>query len=164
MNNRTMFFGFFLGTIFFLSSSDLNAQKSEVTISSLLHEMVDREKITQFPPSNYLSKQASSYNRESVSPDLPGWFADSDGVSFVRTEENNGEKEWVLMEDFGPGVITKIWAVCFYYGLDNTTGANVNIYLDGNPKPVISTNFFDLVQGKDFIKPPFADVTKWVKF
>ncbi len=145
--------------IFISSTTGINAQEEEVNITSLLKEMVDREKITQFPSSNYQSKQASSYNRESVSPDLPGWFADSDGVSYVRMEDNNGKKEWVLMEDFGPGVITKIWAVCFYYGLDNTIGANVNIYLDGNPKPVISTNFFDLVQGKDFIKPPFADVS-----
>ncbi|GGW39567.1 hypothetical protein GCM10007383_25410 [Arenibacter certesii] len=137
----------------------LYAQETEVNITTLLEEMVDRDLITQFPTSNYKSKQASSYNRESVSPDLPGWFADSDGVSYIRTEELNGKKEWVLMEDEGPGVITKIWAVAFYYGLDNTLGANINIYLDGNPEPVISTNFFDLVKGNDFVQPPFADET-----
>ena len=152
MNNRATLFGFLLSIIYLISSAGLNAQEDEVNISSLLKEMVDREKITQFPTINYQSKQASSYNRESVSPDLPGWFADSDGVSYERVEELNGKKEWVLMEDLGPGVITKIWAVCFYYGMDNTEGANINIYLDGNPKPVISTNFFDLVQGNDFIK------------
>jgi len=157
VNNRTKLFGFLLGIIFFISSAGLHAQEAEVNISTLLEEMVDRDLITQFPTSNYQSKQASSYNRESVSPDLPGWFADSDGVSFEKVEEVNGKKEWVLMEDLGPGVITKIWAVCFYYGLDDTEGANINIYLDGNPKPVISTNFFDLVQGNDFVKPPFAD-------
>ena len=26
--------------------------------------------------------------------------------------------EWVIMEDDGPGVISKIWAVCFYYALE----------------------------------------------
>ena len=157
MNIRKYFRALFLFSCCIISIQKLAAQGSEINISTLLEEMIDREAITRFPLNGYQSKQASSYNRESVSPDLPGWFADSDGVSFVRIEETNGKKEWVLMEDDGPGVITKIWAVCFYYGLDNTTGANINIYLDGNPKPVISTNFFELVKGEDFIKPPFAD-------
>ena len=117
----------------------------EVNITSLLEEMVDRKQITYFPESGYQCLQASSYNRESVSPDKPGWFADSDGIGFIRTEENNGIKEWILMEDDGPGVITKIWAVCFYYGLRDTIGANIKIYLDGAKEPTININFFKLV-------------------
>ena len=134
-----------------------NVHGQVITITSLLEEMIDRDKIAQFPEIAYSCRQASSYNRESESPDLPGWFADSDGEGFIRTEEINGQKEWVLMEDEGPGVITKIWAVCFYYGLQDTTGANIKFYLDGATKPTISTNFFRLVKGQDFIKPPFAD-------
>ncbi|TKG95602.1 DUF2961 domain-containing protein [Puteibacter caeruleilacunae] len=139
------------------SISIVSAQMQKITIESLLREMVDRNAITEFPQNGYKQKQASSYNRESVAPDQPGWFADSDGIGFIRAEENNGQVEWVLMEDEGPGVITKIWAVCFYYGLGNTTGGNIKIYLDGAEKPVINTNFFNLIQGKDFIKAPFAD-------
>ncbi|SIR11090.1 glycoside hydrolase family 172 protein [Maribacter ulvicola] len=143
--------------LFFVIGCTPAVEDEEISIGSLLTEMVDRDKITQFPDPYYQSLQASSYNRTSVSKDAPGWFADSDGEYFIRTEEINGKKEWVLMEDEGPGVITKIWAVCFYYGLDNTLGANINIYLDGNTTPVISTNFFDLVKGEDFVKAPFAD-------
>ncbi|MEX0313069.1 MAG: glycoside hydrolase family 172 protein, partial [Allomuricauda sp.] len=132
-------------------------KEKEINLTTLLNEMVDREQITRFPETNYQTLQASSYNRESISPDKPGWFADSDGIGFIRIEENNGKKEWVIMEDEGPGVITKIWAVCFYYGLDNTTGANINFYLDGETTPTISTNFFKLVKGQDFVKAPFAD-------
>ncbi|EON77965.1 hypothetical protein ADIS_1504 [Lunatimonas lonarensis] len=131
--------------------------KEEIDLSGLLHEMIDRDKITRFPKVGYKSLQASSYNRESVSPDLPGWFADSDGIGFIRTEEVNGSTEWVIMEDDGPGVISKIWAVCFYYSLEDTTGGNIKIYLDGDEQPVINTNFFSLVKGQDFIKPPFAE-------
>lgn len=138
-------------------SCSSDARDGVVTISSLLEEMIDRDAIAQFPTVAYQCKQASSYNRESVSPDEPGWFADSDGVYCIRTEENQGATEWVLMEDDGPGAITKIWAVCFYYGLNDTTGANIKIYLDGDPEPVIFTNFFDLVRGRDFVKAPFAD-------
>ncbi len=149
---------FFCFVVVAISVSCFDVVLSEqINLSTLLHDMIDREQIASFPEPPYQCKQASSYNRESVSPDLPGWFADSDGIGFVRVEENHGKKEWVLMEDEGPGCITKIWAVCFYYGLNNTTGANINIYLDGADKPTISANFFELVKGQAFIRPPFAD-------
>lgn len=128
-----------------------------VTISSLLKEMTDRNRLAKFPQPYYQSLQASSYNRESVSPNKPGWFADSDGVGYIRTEEINGKTEWVIMEDEGPGCITRIWAVCFYYGLENTIGANIKFYIDGAKEPVINTNFFKLVKGQDILKKPFAD-------
>ncbi|MDO5980191.1 glycoside hydrolase family 172 protein [Flavivirga spongiicola] len=143
--------------VFFVTSCSNISVEKEITISTLLNEIVDREQIAEFPTNNYKSLQASSYNRESVSSDKPGWFADSDGIGFIRTEENNGKKEWVIMEDDGPGVITKIWAVCFYYGFNNKTGPNINIYLDGEITPTISTNFFKLIKGLDFVKAPLAD-------
>lgn len=127
-----------------------------VTFSGLLEEMTDRDSITRFPSPVFRTLQASSYNRESVSPDKPGWFADSDGEGFIRTEEIEGKPYWVIMEDDGPGCIVKIWAVCFYYGMDNVTGGNVKIFLDGNPEPAISGNLFDLVQGKGAVPAPFA--------
>lgn len=140
-------------------TSSVAAQTSEVTMESLLYEIIDREGLARFPLMDYQCLQASSYNRESVSPNLPGWFADSDGVGFIRTEEINGKTEWVLMEDEGPGCVTRIWAVCFYYGLENITGANIKFYLDGSNEPAINTNFFRLVKGQDFIERPFADST-----
>ncbi|NQV31768.1 MAG: DUF2961 domain-containing protein, partial [Phycisphaeraceae bacterium] len=146
----------FAGCLFILICSNLSLSQ-QINLSTLLNEIVDREQIASFPEPLYQCKQASSYNRESVSPDSPGWFADSDGIGFVRVEENNGKKEWVLMEDEGPGCIAKIWAVCFYYGLNNTTGANIHIYLDGADEPTISENFFRFVKGQAFVKPPFAD-------
>ncbi|HSO86294.1 MAG TPA: hypothetical protein VLQ91_07075, partial [Draconibacterium sp.] len=60
-------------------------QNKEINLTTLLNEMVDRDLITRFPQNGYQCLQASSYNRESVSPDKPGWFADSDGIGFIRT-------------------------------------------------------------------------------
>lgn len=139
----------------------IHAQE-QVSMQSLLREMVDRKQLVEYPESiPYKAMQASSYNRASVSPDQPGWFADSDGVFCIRTEKNRkGETEWVLMEDKGPGAITKIWAVCFYYGLDDATGANLKIYLDGEDEPTINCNFFEFVKGESFVKPPFAMETR----
>ena len=146
----------FVVCMFILSCPTLSLCR-QINLSTLLNEIVNREQIASLPAPEYRCQQASSYNRASVSPDLPGWFADSDGIGFIRVEENHGRKEWVLMEDEGPGCIVKIWAVCFYYGLNNTTGANIHIYLDGAEEPTISENFFELVKGQAFVKPPFAD-------
>lgn len=145
-----------------LFSGGLAFGQQEITMQQLLREMVDRNALTLWPDSvPYRTLQASSYNRASVAPDRPGWFADSDGVFCIRTETNrNGQTEWVLMEDEGPGVITKIWAVCFYYGLDNRTGGNINIYLDGADEPAIRCNFFDFVQGRAFVRPPLAAASR----
>lgn len=143
------------------SLCSIHAQE-QISMQSLLREMVDRKQLVEYPESiPYKAMQASSYNRASVSPDQPGWFADSDGVFCIRTEKNRkGETEWVLMEDKGPGAITKIWAVCFYYGLDDTTGANLRIYLDGEEEPTINCNFFEFVKGESFVKPPLAMETR----
>lgn len=134
--------------------SDHNAET--ITFNSLLDEMVDRDHLTYSVNGLYKTLQASSYNRASTGKSNPGWFADSDGEGFIRIEENDGKKEWVIMEHQGPGAIVKIWAVCFYYGLANTVGSNIKIYLDGSSEPVINSNFFDLVQGKSLFKSPFA--------
>lgn len=128
----------------------VNAQ--EVNLSSLLREMSSRKALASFP--NYLSLQASSYNRESVSRDSMGWFADSDGTGFIRKEGN----EWVVMEHTGPGAITKMWAPYFYYGgLNDLEGPVINIYLDG--VLVISENYFKLITGFGSIPSPFAAMT-----
>jgi hypothetical protein len=135
----------------------LNAQK--VTMESLLQEMTDPGRMARFPSREYQSLQASSYNRESVSPDQPGWFADSDGVSWIREELNDGKTEYVVMEHAGPGCITRLWTPFFYYDFNNRKGPNIRIYIDGNPEPVIDECFIELLTGKGSIKPPFATFT-----
>lgn len=54
------------------------AGAQEVSMQSLLREMVDRESLAEFrDEALYRTLQASSYNRASMAPDQPGWFADS---------------------------------------------------------------------------------------
>ena len=115
--------------------------------------------MAQYPDVKYRSLQASSYNRKSISPDQPGWFADSDGIGYVREEIINGEKEFVIMEHAGPGCLTRLWTPFFYYSLGNNKGPNIRVYLDGKKKPVIDECFIDLVTGKGSVKPPFASFT-----
>ena len=98
-----------------LTAQDSAAQEA-VTIESLLKEMVDRDRIASYPKSDFRLKQASSYDRKSKTPDDPdGWFANHDRSTndeqhnYVRIEENNGRKEWVVMDHEGAGAITRFW-------------------------------------------------------
>jgi hypothetical protein len=136
-----------------------SAQSLDVTFKSLIREMGDRMITTHWPDHEYKSLQASSYNRASVAPDKPGWFADSDGVNWIREEKNGDKMEYVIMEHDGPGCITRMWTPFFYYDFNNRVGPNVKIYLDGNKQPVIEENFIALLTGKGTVRPPFACYT-----
>ena len=143
-----------------LSISCVGGAEAQVTFQSLLKEMGDRSVLAKFPQSGYRSLQSSSYNRASVVKDSAGWFADSDGTGFIRKEENNGHEEWVVMEHTGPGAITRMWAPYFYYGgLDDLEGPEINIYLDGDPHPVISENYFKLITGRGSFPVPLVQLT-----
>ncbi len=143
----------------FLYRKAIDPKHPVISFRTLLEELGDRSAITQWPSPEFRSLQASSYNRESIAPDKPGWFADSDGVSWIREEMNIGKKEFVIMEHDGPGCITRMWTPFFYYGFNNRTGPNVKIYLDGNKIPIIDENFIALLTGKGTIHPPFASYT-----
>ena len=117
------------------------AQAQLVTLPALLSEMTDRDAVARFPQPSYQCLQASSYNRASTNRNQPnqdttGWFADSDGLGFIRTEQIKGKTEWVIMEHQGPGCLTKLWTPFFYYGFDDRKGPNIRIYLDGETTPV----------------------------
>jgi len=134
----------------------LTFPKPTVTFESLLADMTNPAVLADLPTQPYASLQASSYNRESTHRDKPGWFADSDGVGFIRQIETAGQKEWVMMEHEGPGCITKFWTPFFYYDFGNRVGPNIRVYLDGNPKPIIDESYIKLVTGQGSIKEPWA--------
>lgn len=52
---------------------------AQVTLDSLLDEMISVEESARYPLVPYRCLQVSSYDRSSVSPDSPGWFANNDG-------------------------------------------------------------------------------------
>ena len=85
-----------------VEAADPPTAERGITLETLLEEMIDRDALARFPDPLYQSLQASSYNRQSVHRDQPGWFADSDGLGFIRTETVDGQTEWVIMEHDGP--------------------------------------------------------------
>jgi Protein of unknown function (DUF2961) len=132
-----------------------------VNLSSLLREMRSPDAVARMPDPAYECLQASSYNRASTHRNQPdqtatGWFADSDGTGFIRTEQIGGRTEWVVMEHAGPGCITRIWTPYFYYDLNNHTGPNIRVYLDGSDTPLIDESLIRLVRGEGSLSKALA--------
>ena len=144
-----------------LSSSYLSAET--VSLNSLLKDMVSRETLTRMPKHSYQAKAATSYDRKSKvnNPEDgkyvekkgrdwgKGWFANHDFKQFIRLEENNGRKEYVMMEDFGPGALVRFWGIKYNKG-------NIRIYLDGKQEPVINMPYEQLVGGDGLVGAPFS--------
>lgn len=128
------------------------ADDAVVTLRSLLKEMVDRDCLPQLPALAYAAGQASSYDRASVAPDKPGWFANHDFGMYVRTETNHGRKEYVMMDVNGPGAITRWWEG------DHRPNAVIRVYLDGSDQATIEENIEKLLSGRGQIQPPLAAV------
>src|SRR5690242_12861326 len=114
-------------TIFILLMLTINTSAfcQVVSMESLLKKMSDNSQLAEFPTQFYQSLESSSYNRESVSPFEKGWFADGDGMGYIRKDTMDGRTEYVIMEHRGPGCITRMWTPYFYYGLNDHTGPNV---------------------------------------
>lgn len=74
------------------------ASDKTVTVRSLLEEMTDREETARFPQPAYTSQQFSSYDQKSVSPNQPGWYANTDYNWFLRPEINGLRRENVMLE------------------------------------------------------------------
>ena len=131
------------------------ADHPAVTIESLLGEMIDRDAMARWPAPTYSCKQASSYDRTQTVPDNPQtWFNNNDFDQFIRIEEKAGRKEYVIMEDPGPGCVTRIWKP-----LDignNLPKQTIRFYLDGSSEPAIESDFTKLLSGKSIFEEPFS--------
>ncbi len=101
-----------------------------IDFNSLLGEMLDREALAKYPAGAWTLHHASSYDRNSVAKDKPGWFANNDWDNFIRKETNDGRKEYVLVDVDGPGAITRFWVA----GHPNKK-AHLRFYIDGNSSP-----------------------------
>jgi len=125
--------------------------KSAVTFGSLLQEMVDVGSIARWPQTEFTCKQASSYDRRKIAPDKPGWFANHDYTEYIRTEENEGRKEQVMLDADGPGALVRFWLT-----VGGEKGGVLRIYLDGDAIPALTFRAYDLLAGDLKIGAPLA--------
>jgi hypothetical protein len=139
-----------LGAFLFLNTG---CGKKTVSIESLLNEMVDRNELARFPDPAFTCKQFSSYDRASVAKDLPGWFANDDCSMFIRVEDMNGRREFVLMDTEGPGAIVRWWMT---FGGKNSGKGIMRVYIDDFSTPAIEGAAFDVLSGNLICSPPLA--------
>ncbi len=122
------------------SAQKADTTHGKITMESLLREMTSPEEQALFPEPAYACRQQSSYDRTSVSPDEPGWFANNDGFGTVRTDTIGGRIEKVLFDQAGPGAITRIWLTT----LDKR--GTMRFYFNGSNEPGWTIDSYDLMR------------------
>ncbi len=147
MNRFQIFFSLILLVVF------SSCSKQKVTLESLLDEMTNRSSLTYFPENSYEIEQFSSYDRKSVSPEEEGWWANADFTQFVREEENDGRREFVMFDADGPGAVVRFWMT--FAGQGSTDGI-LRIYIDGNDQPVIEGNALEILSGGVLAAAPLS--------
>jgi hypothetical protein len=136
---------------FFFASCEKEPEK--VTLESLLSEMTNRQAVTHLPDPTYTLKQFSSYDRRSTTPGEEGWWANSDYTHFIREEENQGRREFVMFDAQGPGAVVRWWST---FAGEGAADGTVRIYIDHQEKPVFEGNILDLVSGEMLASEPLA--------
>ena len=150
----------------------VSAQRYDVSFTGLLDEMSDPSSHTKWPVNEYVCRQSSSYSRESVTPAMAaedgkfrpesgrdwgkGWFENHDFDNYIREETVDGQTEYVMLEDNGPGVILGFWTA--YMGYLDGEGGDYIFYIDGSEKPVIKMQNKALVGGTGLVGYPFSYV------
>jgi len=126
--------------------------RGKVTMLSLLEEMTDREAAARFPEPAYTSRQFSSYDRGSVAPGQPGWFANDDRSHFLRVETNGVRREHVMLDAAGPGALVRFWVT-----VARTDGSGIlRVYLDGQTIPAIERPVLEVLSGGALCGYPLA--------
>ena len=145
----------FFVIVFLLIFSQIVMAK-EISFASLLQEMTNLEEVARWPIPSYSCGQFSSYDRNSTNPETPSWWANWDRSHFLRVEENQGRKEYVLMDANGPGAVVRFWTT--WHGPDGTEFSNgiLRVYLDKNPEPAIEAPAEDFIDKGHLAGPPLS--------
>lgn len=114
--------------------------------------MTDYDAVAKWPDPFYKEMQASSYDRKSVAPNQPGWFANDDRSQYTREEITDGRKEKVMLDVDGPGAVVRFWLTTF------KRNGNIRIYFDGQTTPELIIPAYDLMKsgldlGKALLQP-----------
>ncbi len=135
------------------------AGAQSVTMESLLKEMSSLDWLAVAPGPGYITKQFSSYDRNSTDPNVlteKNWFANGDRGQYLRKEKGAAGEEFVLMDADGPGAVVRFWSA------NANDGGIVRIYIDGAEKPAVEMSLEDMLDGrvKPFVKPIAVSLSK----
>lgn len=148
--------------LFLIIQSIFTFSQKQVSIESLMREMVDRDEMARFPTPSFTCKQFSSYDRNTKVKDEDGWFANWDRSHFIDFEKNNDRTEFVMMDAMGPGAIVRFWMT--FSGKNSGLGT-MRIYIDNMTTPAIEGNAFEILSGNKVADPPLASsVSKLTRY
>lgn len=90
----------------------LSAQAPQLTYADLLRRVVEPDWLWQPPPAGERCVQFSSYDRSSDKGpgDHAAWYGNGDRGQYLRVDERDGHKEYVMVDCDGPGCIARIWS------------------------------------------------------
>ena len=128
------------------------AAPPQVTVASLLREMVDFENLARAPWPAFTHAEATSFSRESRKGG-DAWFDNRDVGQYVRTESRDGRTEYVLADLAGPGALTRFWSA------NPDMKATVRFYFDGEAVPRLALPLDALFTGKT---EPFGPVFSYI--
>lgn len=141
----------------FITLATSGVASEPISITSLLEEMVDREKLARLPEPAYRCLQASSYDRDSDDPnDESTWYANLDRSQFIRSEQRDGRTEHVLMDAEGPGAVVRFWATWHGPGGGKFSDGTVRVYFDGESNPTIEGPMSEFVSKGMLAGPPLS--------
>lgn len=132
-------FLFLIFALFFAIENSFS--QKVVSVETLLTEITDASSVAAWPQPAFTLKQSSSYDRLSVAPDKPGWFANGDFNQFIRKEEKDGHAEFVMMDADGPGAVVRFWLTT------QVKPGKLRIYFDNESKATLEIPAYDLLKG-----------------
>ncbi|HLR33676.1 MAG TPA: glycoside hydrolase family 172 protein [Fodinibius sp.] len=115
--------------------------------------MVKREAVARFPEPHYTTRQYSSYDRNATKPGDSTWFANWDRSQFIRIEQNQGRKEYVMLDQEGPGAIVRFWMT--FAGEGGGRGT-LRVYFDNEEEPTIEGTAFEVLSGGLLVGVPLS--------
>jgi len=126
---------------------------NEISLNSLLDEMANRESVVSYPSPYFSCRQFSSYDQNTVAPDQEGWYANHDASWFVRQEENQGRREFVMLDAEGPGAVVRFWMT---FGNEAAYTGTIRFYFDGSETPEIAGPVLDIISGGALVGEPLS--------
>ncbi len=144
-----LFFILIISSFSLLALSD----RKIITFDFLLKEMTDKAALTYFPEPYYTLKQFSSYDRRTVSLNRKEWWANDDWTNFIREENNNGRREFVMFDADGPGAIVRFWMT---FSGEGATEGILRIYLDNSKTPLIEGSPLKILSGHLLAPEPLS--------
>lgn len=109
----------------------------QITTGTLIGEMIDMHRLTEFPDPSYKTIQYSSYDHRSTVPNGPFWFGNDDGFGgdpvpnfeqVLQEPDTSGIGEYLICDAKGPGAIVRLWTAAI--------AGKIRFYLDDASEPL----------------------------